>query len=191
MSWYNGGMDGSSWIEIIASMGASVIAAVATSFLTLGKYKEKVDRSEKEIEKLGEKMEKVCEDVAIVKERVQNIQKTVDKLADTAKAHSPIQLTEQGWNLVKDSGAYEIFERNCDKYLTELEAKEPNSQYDTQEKAYQIMSDKFNAPEFKPIEDWAFNHGKTTDEIIRILGYPLRDYYFEKHPEIVNPKETY
>lgn len=179
------------WITAVASIALSVCAAIATSFLTLGKYKEKVDQLENRDKEHGKELKDLCTKVAVLDERVQNIQKSIDSLASAAQAHSPIQLTPQGWKMVKDSGAYSIFEDNRDKYLEELEAQRPRSQYDTQEKAYKIMSDKFNAKEFQPIEQWAFNNGKTMDEIIRILGYPLRDYYFEKHPEIVNPKEHY
>lgn len=179
------------WINLIASVSISLLGAVATSFLTLGKYKEKVDQLENRDKVNCDKLEQLGKDVAVIKERIQNIQKTVDNLADTAKAHSPISLTTKGWEILKDSGCYAIFEQNRDKYLKELEEKNPSSQYDVQEKAYALMSDRFNAPEFKPIEGWAFSHGKTMDEIIRLCGYPLRDYYFEKHPEIVNPNEKY
>lgn len=179
------------WITLLSSLGVSLLGALATSFLTLGKYKEKVDQLEKRDRDHCEKLEELGKDVAVIKERIQNIQKTVDNLANTAKANSPIKLTENGWGLLRNSGCYDIFEQNRDRYLKELEDKNPRSQYDVQEKAYALMGDKFNAPEFKPIEDWAFNHGKTMDEIVRLCGYPLRDYYFERHPEIVNPKEQY
>ncbi len=179
------------WITLVISVLISVLGAVATSFLTLGKYKEKVDRLEKDNAEYRQKLEQLGKDGEVMKERVQNIQKAVDNLANTAKANSPIKLTDKGWEILNDSGCYKIFEENKDIYLKELEEKAPRSQYDVQEKAYALMSDKYNAPEFRPIEAWAFNHGKTMDEIIRLCGYPLRDYYFEKHPEIVNPKEQY
>ncbi len=179
------------WITLVVSVLISLLGAVATSFLTLGKYKEKVDQLEKRDTDHCTKLEELGKDVAVIKERIQNVQKAVDNLANTAKANSPIKLTDKGWDILKDSGCYAIFLDNRDKYLRELEAKKPRSQYDVQEKAYSLMGDKFNAPEFNPIEDWAFNHGKTMDEIVRLCGYPLRDYYFEKHPEIVNPKEQY
>lgn len=179
------------WVSIIITLITSALTGIATSFLTLGKYKEKVDQLEKRNDGQNEKLEQLGKDVAVIQERLQNVQKSIDNLVSSAQAHSPIQLTDQGWKMVKNSGAYEIFEKNRDKYLKELEAMNPRSQYDVQEKAYRIMGDKFNSKEFQPVEQWAFNNGKTMDEIIRILGYPLRDYYFEKHPEIVNPKEKY
>lgn len=184
-------MDSNFWIEIIITSAIAIVSAIATSFLTLGKYKEKVDQLEKRDQENCNKIEQLGKDVAVIKERVQNIQKTVDNLANTAKAHSPINLTDNGWEILKDSGCYDIFNENIDEYLHELENMNPVSQYDVQEKAYALMSDKFNAKEFKPIEDWAFSHGKTMDEIVRLCGYPLRDYYFEKHKEIVNPNEKY
>jgi len=179
------------WITLLSSLGVSLLGAVATSFLTLGKYKEKVDQLEGRDKENRKDIKELTKSVAVLDERVQNIQKSIDNLAKSAQSHSPVQLTDKGWKMVKESGAYEIFEKNKDKYLAELESQEPRSQYDVQDKAYRIMSNKFNAKEFESIQPWAFNNGKTVDEIVRILGYPLRDYYFKKHPEIVNPKEQY
>ncbi len=182
------------WISLaisVAGVIASVVGAALAVCAILAKYKEKVDRLEEHDKEYRKEVKQIATDVAVLSERIQNIQKSIDSLASSAQAHSPIQLTDRGWKMVKDSGAYAIYEVNRDKYLAELEALKPRSQYDVQEKAYRIMSDKFNAKEFQPVEQWAFNNGKTMDEIIRILGYPLRDYYFEKHPEIVNPAEKY
>ncbi len=179
------------WITLLVSVGISLVGAIATSFLTLGKYKEKVDQLEERDKENRKDIRTLTTSVAVLDERAQNIQKSIDNLTQSAQSHSPVQLTEKGWKMVKDSGAYQIFQDNKDRYLAELEAQKPRSQYDTQDKAYRIMSNKFNAKEFEPIQAWAFNNGKTVDEIVRILGYPLRDYYFEKHPEIVNPKEKY
>lgn len=179
------------WITLAVSIILSALGAVATSFLTLGKYKEKVNRLEENDKDCRKELKQLATSVAVLDERIQNIQKSVDNLASSAQSHSPIQLTDKGWKMVKDSGAYKIFEDNRDRYLTELENSKPRSQYDAQDKAYRIMSAKFNAKEFQPIQQWAFDNGKTVDEIVRILGYPLRDYYFEKHPEVVNPNEKY
>lgn len=168
------------WITLLSSVGVSLLGAIGTSFLTLGKYKEKADQLEERDKENRKDIKQLTTSVAVLDERIQNIQKSIDNLAKSAQSHSPVQLTEKGWKMVKDSGAYDIFEKNKEKYLAELEAQKPRSQYDTQDKAYRIMSNKFNSSEFKPIQSWAFNNGKTVDEIVRILGYPLRDYYFEK-----------
>lgn len=178
-------------LNLIISVAFSVVGAVATSFLTLGKYKEKVDQLEERDKESRKELKQLTTNVAVLDERIQNIQKSIDNLTNSAQAHSPVQLTEKGWKMVRDSGAYDVFQDNKDRYLSELEAQRPRSQYDVQDKAYRIMSSKFNAKEFESIQGWAFNNGKTVDEIVRILAYPLRDYYFQKHPEIVNPKEQY
>lgn len=179
------------WITLLSSVGVSLAGAIGASLLTLGKYKEKVDQLEDRDKENRKELKQLTTSVAVLDERVQNIQRSIDNLVNSAQSHSPIQLTDTGWQMVRESGAYTIFEKNKDKYLAELEAQKPRSQYDAQDKAYRIMSRKFNSKEFEPVQPWAFNNGKTVDEIVRILGYPLRDYYFEKHPEIVNPQEKY
>lgn len=184
-------MNNTSWVEIIASIAASVVAAIATSFLTLGKYKEKVDRSEKEIEKLGEKMDAVRSDVDKMGVQIASIEKKIDSLSNIAQSHSPLALTDDGWKLVKNSGAMDIYDAIKDELVAELELQAPRSQYDVQEKARWMMSQKFDDERFSQVEDWAYKNGADLSQILRSLGLPLRDYYFEKHPEIVNPKETY
>ena len=174
-------------VGVVISVAGAALAVCAM----LAKYREKVDKLEENDKESRKEARQLATSIAVLEERVQNIQKAIDNLARSAQAHSPIQLTDKGWKMVKDSGAYDIFEHNKDTYLAELEEQKPRSQYDVQDKAYRIMGDKYSAKEFQPIEQWAFNNGKTMDEIIRILGYPLRDYYFEKHSEIVNPQEKY
>ena len=79
-----------------------------------------------------------------------------------------------------------------DELADKLEDENPSSQYDVQEKARRILSwDMIDDERFEPIKDWAYKNGKDFDQILRLGSIPLRDYYFEKHPEIVNLNEKY
>lgn len=207
--------DIASWISLGVSIAISIGGGIGAAALFLGKYKEKiktlegykervekletsntqltekVKQLEKREEKSNEKIDQLCSDMAVQQSVTSGLQRDIDKNSGIAQAHSPLGLTDKGWKLVRDSGAMDIYDTIKDELVAELELQEPRSQYDVQEKARWMMGQKFDDDRFSQVEDWAYKNGADFSQILRSLGLPLRDYYFEKHPEIVNPKETY
>lgn len=157
----------------------------------LSKYREKVDQLEKKVGKIEDKVNETHSKVATIDALLSVATKNIDKLSGNADSHSPLALTEKGKRLIAESGFVKIYENIKDDLLHELEDQQPRSQYDVQEKARTMMSLKTTDPRFQKIEDWAFKNGEDLAQILRLGGLKLRDYYFEKHPEIVNPKEQY
>lgn len=198
-------------ISVLFSAASGVIAVC----IALGKYREKVDRLEeykskindlekqnekntekisqleKREEKINQKTDQYMTDIAALSATVGAIQRVVDRMAGVSDAHSPLALTDKGWNLVKDSGAFEIYETIKEELLAELELEDPRSQYEVQEKARWMLGNKLNDDRFAQVEDWAFKNGEDLAQILRALAIPLRDFYFEKHPEIIDNKEKY
>lgn len=179
------------WISLGVSVGVSLGGALLVAYGMLSKYREKVDQLEKKVEKLEDKVNDTHSKVATQEALLSVATKNIDKLSGNADSHSPLALTEKGQKLVKNSGFAKVYDTIKDDLLRELEAEEPRSQYDVQEKARTMMSLKTDDPRFKEVEDWAFKNGEDLAQILRLGGLKLRDYYFEKHPEIVNPKEQY
>ena len=122
---------------------------------------------------------------------ISNLEKNIDKISGVAQSHSPLALTDKGKRLVKKSGFMDIFEKIKDNLTEDLEKEAPKTQYEVQEKARIVMSRLFDDERFKEVEEWAYENGEDLSQILRAGAIPLRDYYFEKHPEIVNPKEKY
>lgn len=213
--WYNGGMDIAQIIGLVVSIILSALGGVAAAALFVGSYKEKiknlesykkkvdalestntrltekVEQLEKREEKSQTKLDQLCSDMAVQQSVTANLQRSVDKDSGVAQAHSPLALTDKGWKLVRDSGAYVIYDAIKDELVDELELQNPRSRYDVQEKARWMMGQKFEDERFSQVEDWAYEHGEDFLQILRSLGLPLRDYYFEKHPEVGSPKENY
>lgn len=215
--WYNRGMENQSpdWVSLVISIALSVGGGIIATLFTLGKYREKVDQLEKykakvdaletantkltekvaQLEerekKANEKLDSVRSDVDKMMSQMGGLEKRVDSFTNVAQSHSPLALTDKGWALVKDSGAYEIYDTIKDELVAELELQNPRSRYDVQEKARWMMGQKFEDDRFSQVEDWAYEHGEDFLQILRSLGLPLRDYYFEKHPEVGSPKENY
>lgn len=180
------------WLNLIASVGMSVLIAFFSAWAVLAKYREKIDQLEKREEKVQEKIENLRSDTDTLLAKVGSLERAIDDLSKLAQSHSPLALTEAGEALVKDSGFMKIFDVIKDELVEKLESQSPSSQYDVQEKARKILSwDMANDVRFEPVATWAYKNGKDLNQILRLGGLPLRDYYFEKHPEIVNSNEQY
>lgn len=179
------------WINLGISIALSIIGAITTSLLTMGKYREKIDRLEKDVEKITTKAEALRSDVDKMTIAVGSLEKNIDKLSGYSQSHSPISLTEKGQKVIDDSGFSQIFENIKEDLLNDLENQNPRSQYDAQEKARMMLGSMTDDKRFRSVEKWAYENGEDFAQILRAGAIPLRDYYFEKHPEIVDPKEQY
>lgn len=179
------------WLSLVITIVVSILTAIATSFLTLGKYKEKVDRLEKDVDKMAVKVDALRSDTDKSMASIASLEKSIDKLTDVAQSHSPIQLTEKGKRLIRESGFNDIFENTKDELVRDLEKLSPRSQYDVQEKARMMLSSMLDDARFRQVEDWAYRNGEDFAQIMRAGSIKLRDYFFEKHPEIVDPRERY
>lgn len=177
-----------------------IILSLITGFGVVALYKGKVDRLEKDTEKLEKKVESTRKDceakIAVLRTDVDQLlefktqaQKFIDK--QIYKDQSPLSLTELGQQLVDDSGFKEIFEQVKDNLVEMLEEQKPDTQYEVQEKSRALMDSLASYQPFKPIEKYAFEHGKDLNQILRAGAILLRDYYIKKHPEVVNPKEQW
>lgn len=179
-------------LSVLISAGVSLVIAVLGVYGMLSKYREKVDQLEKREEKTQGKIAALRSDVDRLLTKVGSLEKSIDSMNRLAQSHSPLALTTGGKKLVEDSGFMILFDKIKDELADKLEDEGPSSQYDVQEKARRILSwDMIDDERFEPIKDWAYKNGKDFDQILRLGSIPLRDYYFEKHPEIVNLNEKY
>lgn len=179
-------------LSVLISAGVSLVIAVLGVYGMLSKYREKVDQLEKREEKTQGKIDALRSDVDRLLTKVGSLEKSIDSMNRLAQSHSPLALTTGGKKLVEDSGFMILFDKIKDELADKLEDEGPSSQYDVQEKARRILSwDMIDDERFEPIKDWAYKNGKDFDQILRLGSIPLRDYYFEKHPEIVNMNEKY
>lgn len=179
-------------LSVLISAGVSLVIAVLGVYGMLSKYREKVDQLEKREEKTQGKIDALRSDVDRLLTKVGSLEKSIDSMNRLAQSHSPLALTADGKKLVEDSGFMILFDKIKDELADKLEDEGPSSQYDVQEKARRILSwDMIDDERFESIKDWAYKNGKDFDQILRLGSIPLRDYYFEKHPEIVNMNEKY
>lgn len=178
-------VDVPAWLAVVVPTLIALLAVV----ILFGIYRNKVDRLEKDIEKYEKKIDKLRTDADTLLEFKIQAQKFIDQ--NIYSNRSPLSLTDYGKSLVNDSGFREIFENTKDDLVTMLEQQHPTSQYDAQEKARALMDGLTEYAPFELIKKYAFEHGADLGQILRAGALLLRDYYFTKHPEIVDPNEKY
>ena len=176
-------------ITLLINIGISALVGAGTAIFVIGQYKAKVDRVIEDQKACDEKRTAMKTHVDQLLEFKTQAQKFMDK--NIYKDQSPLSLTDFGNQLVDESGFRGIFDTVKDDLVTMLEAQSPTGQYDVQEKARALMDSLDTYEAFQPIKTYAFDHGKDFNQILRAGGILLRDYYFEKHPEVVNPKEQW
>lgn len=176
-------------VTFVAELSAALVVGFLGALVTIGMHREKVNHLEKDVAKHGEKIDKLRTDTDQLLEFKKQAQKFMD--ANIYKSNSPLSLTDYGQKLVDESGFKQIFDVEKDNLVHMLEQKLPTTQYDAQEQARALMDSLTNHAPFEPLKKYAFDHGADLGQILRAGAIMLRDYYFEKHPEIVNPNEKY
>ncbi|HVF73693.1 MAG TPA: hypothetical protein VM938_01485 [Acidimicrobiales bacterium] len=173
----------------VATLGLGMVTAGVTASVVIGKYRERVDTLRRDFDRLNEKCEGMKSQLDQLAEFKLNTQKFID--SKIYQQGSPLNLTDYGQKLVAESGFAQIFPSVRDELVLMLEKQSPTSQYDVQEKARALMDGLTGYEPFKPIEQYAFNSGSDFGQILRAGAILLRDYYFERHPELVNPNERW
>ncbi len=118
------------------------------------------------------------------------IAKDPNMLTTFAQSNSPLQLNQRAIDLMTASGADEILEKHKDDLVKQIEELESATAYDVEQNAYKVLILNSNASWFIPLKEYIFNnpifqgHNVNLDVICFVMSLPLRNHYFEKHPEI-------
>ncbi len=106
------------------------------------------------------------------------------------KGDSPLNPTEFGASLIKDSGLEKILDENKELFRVKLKASLPTgySEYDVQEHARKLLLDLKDDPMMKPVKDWVYEHPMEIEIIFRVGGLWLRNDFMEKPREINQSK---
>jgi len=103
---------------------------------------------------------------------------------------SPRVLNERGEKLYKQSGAEKLLNEIKSDLLSEVEKQKQDSLLELEQNAIKILLEKMKNPEFKEIQDFAYNNQSfegtplTYTDILLVMALELRDMYIGKHPEI-------
>lgn len=173
----------------IINIVISSLVAAGTALFTIGQYKARVDRLMSDQKDCDTKRTDMKTELDKLLEFKTQAQKFID--AQIYNKKSPLTLTDLGKKLVTESGLDGIFETVKDDLAQQLEAFGPTTQYDVQEDARALMDSLTDYAPFQSIKQYAFENGQDLGQILRAGAIMLRDYYFEQHPEVVNPAEKW
>lgn len=122
-----------------------------------------------------------------LKERTERLEKNWDsgilKLMTNKK--SPLVLSDYATKVLEEIKFFDnIFPKIKDTLLAELEKHILRTPYDVQEKSMFVVRKFRDEPIYDEMKKAIYNTGNNLDEVLVGIFIPLRDYYFEKHPEI-------
>jgi len=160
-------------LQIIISSGV-VSALVSFLFLTLyiGKYKEKIDRHDRDNDKLNNKL-------AEISDRLANIEGGLERdraQSQYIQSKSPLGLTDKGKALLIDSTGKDYIDSKKMEFFKEMKSKKPKTAYDVQELSKEIIANRIYRDEFNSIKEFAFVKGVTLDVVLDVLSIYLRDF---------------
>lgn len=135
---------------------------------------------EARVEAMDSRIRKMEGDVAAIKEFKKNTEKFIDH--SLYGGNSPLSLTDDGERLVRDSGLKDTLSNESvqSDLLEMLKEKNPETRYDIQEMAREMMDGLSEHDYFKSVKEYAFENGKDVRQILRAGSIMLRDEYIKK-----------
>lgn len=108
----------------------------------------------------------------------------------TEQGSSPLNPTEYGAYLMRESGLEKILNENTELLCTKLRASLPNdyTEYDVQEKARQVLLDLKDDQIMNPVKEWVYQNPTEIETVLRTGGLWLRDDFL-KQPRKISEKQ--
>jgi len=156
------------YANVIIPLAVSLITAIATFFV----YKEKVSNLEKEVDKLRTEVKEI-RDKAIACET------SLREREPLARRKSPVSLTDRGTSVLQDSGAKKFINDNFEELMRKVNESNPQTSYDVQERAREIVESLSNDVRINTMKDYLFKEGMDFSDLALVMGIYLRDKILE------------
>lgn len=105
---------------------------------------------------------------------------TISTRKDLAESHSPMQLSEKGMTVLKNSGIAEIVDSQYEKILDKVKKLKPANSYQAEQAVLSVVTDLDKDPVLKDaIEEGAFNSGYVKGSVLFVGGLYIRDRVLE------------
>lgn len=101
------------------------------------------------------------------------------------KSYSPLTLTPEGLQYLKNVKFIEIFEQQPQSFLSYIDQNGPKTKYDVEQLAVQAVLLHADEAMMQPIKVYLYNNPKDSlQSFAKVAGVYVRDQYLEQHPEI-------
>lgn len=98
------------------------------------------------------------------------------KSNDVGDEYHPISLSKEGKIVYYDSTGYHFLYLYRKELIDKIKSLNPQSPYDVQTYAVDVLKEVSNDESFNLIKTYAFKNGMDLDIIIRIMSIPLREF---------------
>lgn len=135
------------------------------------------------------KIREVCKDFPKIRRALDLIsQKLFEKKIFTEQVYvsseSPVQLTDAGRQMLKDSGFDEFFNANKENFYKEINSKKPKTPFEVERTARELMMylNLDNTPKSELAKNFSYNTGRAIGDILLAYSIEIRDRYLKEHP---------
>lgn len=141
------------------------------------------------IEKHGESVSRIDTTLSFLTKSIEEMNSQLRQMNNTVpftQQHSPLRISERGWQVVEKLGMDKMFDRNWERIrkLIDEEVESKNA-YDINEfciKYAVVFPEKFLQPdEVDVLKNDAYIQGLTLMEYMKIIAVMARDKYFEEN----------
>ena len=162
------------------------------STLPCAQHKGEIDELKtfaKSFDSMADRFEEVCKWI---------MRFDADTIDNLAPKHSPRKMNDMGLEVYAETGAKQVLEDNVGFLISELEKKAPNTAYDVEEAAFEVLLANLPNPLFNPIKNYLYSNPSRIvkkDEsgadkeielsmglLLQLMSIDLRDRYLELHP---------
>lgn len=158
-------------VIVITSGAISALVSFISIFSMLGKYREKIDSSEKALVAYGQKIDSLSDRISRMEGGVERDRAN----SPYVQRKSPLSLTESGKALLLDSKGNLYVDVNKQELIDAIRSASPKTTYDVQELSRKILESRSNDDSFNEIKNFAFEEGLELRDIIDVMGVYLRD----------------
>lgn len=140
------------------------------------------DNTRRRFESVENKIDEIRRDMSYIKGNIDFLR---NGGANLIQSHSPISLTNEGKEIATQIDADGIISKNWEKIRKNIELSGVNTAYDVQEYCFMTASVEpekfFDADSIIRIKDFAYQHGKSVQIYLHIIGLLIRDKFLKEH----------
>ncbi|OHA17291.1 MAG: hypothetical protein A3C79_03160 [Candidatus Taylorbacteria bacterium RIFCSPHIGHO2_02_FULL_45_28] len=164
-------------LQTISSIFALIgVPATIAGFIYVGRKLQVLDT-------LAEDMGKVKHNLKVVTDYLTRYHLRFDP--GNLKALSPISLTDQGNDFIKELGFDEVFEQNKNDFFNFIDSENPKFKYDVELSAIKSVFSLADRDYMSFLKIYLYNNpSRTINDTAPTLGIYVRDKYLAEHSEI-------
>ncbi|MCK9578197.1 DUF2730 domain-containing protein [bacterium] len=169
---------------IITSLILGALWLVELGKSRLSKRVENIEKDVKKIDKIEIQVEDIKKDIEVIKNNLKIIEHAIIKCdaiqinSEALRACSPLNLTEKGLEIIKNSKFEEVFKENRKDFFDFIDNQKAENSLDIESAAIRSILFLMNKEYFNSVKEYFYNFPNESMWIV--LGIYVRDYYMKE-----------